>query len=149
MIFKGSDEKEIADKDKDSETVVNKNAESSVELDGDSDASEEDSESTEDGTATDGSIGKKDNPTKDEGSNATNELDEDSSDDSIGVIKPASDEDIVSETIVDSTWQPIVTEQVGEHVSSYERESIDWIEKQKAIAYATGESSRYTYLLED
>ena len=40
------------------------NAESSVELDDDSDASEEDSESTEDGTATDGSIGKMDNRTK-------------------------------------------------------------------------------------
>ena len=46
-----------------------------------------DSESTEDGTATDESIGKTDQSRmKDEGSSATNELDEDSSDDS-GVVK--------------------------------------------------------------
>ncbi|TFD92362.1 YrrS family protein [Jeotgalibacillus sp. R-1-5s-1] len=35
-------------------------------------------------------------------------------------------------------FKPIGTEQTGEHVSSYEEGSVDWNEKVKAAAYATG-----------
>ncbi len=38
---------------------------------------------------------------------------------------------------IDNNWQPIGTSQSGEHVSSYDRNSIDWKEKEQALAYAT------------
>ncbi len=38
----------------------------------------------------------------------------------------------------DGEFKPIGTEQTGEHVSSYETGSVDWNEKLKAAAYATG-----------
>ncbi|SEJ23074.1 Protein of unknown function [Bhargavaea ginsengi] len=54
------------------------------------------------------------------------------------VIRTPSDEGIVEETIVDTSWKPIGTEQSGEHVSVYEKGHIDWQEKIGAMAYATG-----------
>lgn len=51
-----------------------------------------------------------------------------------------SDDEIIKETIINTAWQPIGTEQSGEHVSLYDGKSIDWQEKKKAIAYATGQS---------
>jgi FtsZ-interacting cell division protein ZipA len=44
----------------------------------------------------------------------------------------------VEKTIVHPDWQPVGTEQSGEHVSSYETGSVDWQEKEKALSYATG-----------
>ncbi|MDZ5712304.1 DUF1510 family protein [Jeotgalibacillus haloalkalitolerans] len=38
----------------------------------------------------------------------------------------------------DGEWKPVGTKQTGEHVSSYEKGSVDWNEKLKAAAYATG-----------
>ncbi|TFE01076.1 YrrS family protein [Jeotgalibacillus salarius] len=38
----------------------------------------------------------------------------------------------------DGEWKPVGTKQTGEHVSSYEEGSVDWNEKLKAAAYATG-----------
>lgn len=52
-------------------------------------------------------------------------------------IVPNEDE-VIKESIINTAWQPIGTEQTGVHESKYVKESIDWIEKQKAIAYATG-----------
>lgn len=49
-----------------------------------------------------------------------------------------SDEDIIAETIVSGSWQPIGTTQTGEHASQYDGKSVDWIEKKQALAYATG-----------
>lgn len=54
------------------------------------------------------------------------------------VIRTPSDEGIVNETIVDTSWKPIGTEQSGEHVSVYQKGHIDWQEKVKAMSYATG-----------
>jgi hypothetical protein len=54
------------------------------------------------------------------------------------VIRTPSDDGIVDETIVDTSWKPIGTEQSGEHVSVYEKGHIDWQEKVKAMSYATG-----------
>ncbi|MEW9500513.1 YrrS family protein [Jeotgalibacillus marinus] len=39
---------------------------------------------------------------------------------------------------VNGSWEPIGTTQTGEHVSSYDENSVDWEEKVKAISYATG-----------
>lgn len=51
-----------------------------------------------------------------------------------------STEPHVAETIIDENWEPIGTQQTGAHVSLYDGESVDWYEKKKAIAYATGMS---------
>ncbi|AOV07931.1 YrrS family protein [Sporosarcina ureilytica] len=48
---------------------------------------------------------------------------------------------IVSQSIVNPAWEPIGTEQTGEHASVYKRDSIDWIEKERALTYATGLSA--------
>ncbi|MCA1056238.1 YrrS family protein [Rossellomorea aquimaris] len=44
----------------------------------------------------------------------------------------------VEKTIVHPDWQPVGTQQSGEHVSSYDPGSPDWEEKEKALSYATG-----------
>lgn len=44
----------------------------------------------------------------------------------------------VEETIKDPNWEPVPTEQSGEHVSSFDTNSVDWNEKVKALSYATG-----------
>ncbi|KZE40053.1 hypothetical protein AV656_01900 [Bhargavaea cecembensis] len=53
------------------------------------------------------------------------------------VIRTPSDDGVVDETIVDTSWKPIGTEQSGEHVSVYQKGHIDWQEKVKAMSYAT------------
>lgn len=52
-------------------------------------------------------------------------------------IVPSTDE-VIAETVIDTSWQPIGTTQTGEHVSLYDGKSVDWKEKEKALAYATG-----------
>ncbi|KXH87366.1 YrrS family protein [Sporosarcina sp. HYO08] len=52
----------------------------------------------------------------------------------------ASDDEFVSESITNKSWEPVGTSQTGEHVSLYDGSSIDWHEKKQAIAYATGYS---------
>lgn len=47
-----------------------------------------------------------------------------------------SNEPNVEYEYFDPSWDAIGTEQVGEHHSSWEMGSIDWIEKEKAAAYA-------------
>ncbi|AKP47899.1 YrrS family protein [Bacillus smithii] len=44
----------------------------------------------------------------------------------------------VEETIKDPNWEPVATQQSGEHVSSFDTNSVDWKEKVKALSYATG-----------
>lgn len=67
--------------------------------------------------------------------------DDDSVDDSTregSVTYITPDDEIVAETIINASWQPIGTTQTGEHASQYDRASVDWDEKQQALAYATG-----------
>ncbi|WP_404404024.1 YrrS family protein [Jeotgalibacillus malaysiensis] len=52
--------------------------------------------------------------------------------------KEESDTNEDSERPSDGEFKPVGTEQTGEHVSSYEEGSVDWNEKLKAAAYATG-----------
>ncbi|MET3574697.1 YrrS family protein [Bhargavaea ullalensis] len=54
------------------------------------------------------------------------------------VIRTPSEDGIVEETIVDTSWKPIGTSQTGEHRSVYDKGHIDWKEKVEAIEYATG-----------
>lgn len=54
------------------------------------------------------------------------------------ITREESSDPLVSETIVNTSWEPVGTSQTGEHVSKYDGESTDWNEKIKAISYATG-----------
>lgn len=49
-----------------------------------------------------------------------------------------SDDEVIEQSIIDPSWEPIPTQQTGEHVSLYDGASVDWKEKEEAIAYATG-----------
>lgn len=51
-------------------------------------------------------------------------------------ITEESDDPNVEAVLVDPSWEPIGTSQVGEHVSSYTKETVDWNEKVEALAYA-------------
>ena len=64
-------------------------------------------------------------------------MEEEHSDSPGRVILPSEDE-VIAETIIDPSWQPIGTTQTGEHTSLYDGNSVDWEEKKKALAYATG-----------
>ncbi|MFJ8063085.1 YrrS family protein [Psychrobacillus sp. NPDC096426] len=47
---------------------------------------------------------------------------------------------------VDPSWEPIGTTQTGEHVSSYDKSSVDWAEKVEALAYGAGLDSSNMYV---
>lgn len=67
--------------------------------------------------------------------------DDDSASDSKGagsVTYVTPEDGIIAETVTSPSWQPIGTTQTGEHVSQYNRTSVDWAEKKQALAYATG-----------
>ncbi|WP_438311081.1 YrrS family protein [Sporosarcina sp. FA9] len=144
VIFNGNGDEKATDGDK----VIE--AEKDTAEDDDSKANLEEEEPTSEDTAD------SDKATEDKGgktnkieldkaednkdSDANEDEIDDTTKDTVVESGPTSDKEIVSETIVDSTWQPIATEQSGEHVSSYDGESVDWHEKKKAIAYAIGQS---------
>ncbi|AQQ52938.1 YrrS family protein [Planococcus lenghuensis] len=54
------------------------------------------------------------------------------------ITRKDSDDPLIEETVVNTSWEPIGTEQTGKHVSRYDGSSADWQEKLDAIAYATG-----------
>jgi Sec-independent protein translocase protein TatA len=58
-------------------------------------------------------------------------------DDSNAQIEEGSEPN-VEKTIVHPDWEPVGTQQTGEHVSSYDMGTPDWQEKVKALSYATG-----------
>jgi Sec-independent protein translocase protein TatA len=58
-------------------------------------------------------------------------------DDSSAKIEESSEPN-VERTIVHPDWEPVGTQQSGEHVSSYDMGTPDWQEKVKALSYATG-----------
>lgn len=53
----------------------------------------------------------------------------------------SSDDQVVAETIVNTAWEPLATKQTGEHISSYDGNTVDWNEKKEAIAYAIGNTT--------
>lgn len=101
-------EKEKEDKEKESEEVVGSSTESA---DSSSSIEETTSETEEEEN------------TEIEGNDA-----------STVTTEPSNDSNVES-VVIDSGWQPIGTEQSGEHVSSYNSSSVDWDEKVKALAY--------------
>lgn len=63
------------------------------------------------------------------------------------ITREESNDPIVSETIINTSWEPIGTSQSGEHVSSYQKNSVDWNEKIEAVSYATGLSQNDMYIM--
>jgi cytoskeletal protein RodZ len=63
------------------------------------------------------------------------------------ITKEDSNDPIVEETIINTSWEPVGTSQKGEHVSVYEKGSADWNEKIKAISYATGLAADDMYIM--
>lgn len=136
MIFWGNGDKNQVDGEKIVDTEKETDQEDGLNLEDDSETPNKDNE-TDVGEQVDKP---EQNQNQTPAPNQENSTDQSKPDDS-GIEKiERTNEDVVSETIVNSTWKAIGTEQVGEHVSSYDGESIDWIEKKKAIAYATGHS---------
>lgn len=67
----------------------------------------------------------------------TDEEKEDDDKDKDGeVVEKDSDEPNVEKVIVDSSWEPVGTEQESGHQSSYNMGTVDWNEKLEAAAYA-------------
>lgn len=75
------------------------------------------------------------------GSDEKTEIEEAGSEKSGQVTYVSSDDKLISETIIKTAWEPIGTSQTGDHVSRYDGNSVDWKEKQEALAYATGLST--------
>ena len=125
-----ADEKPV-DTTEENVNLPNSDEEQSKDIDDEKDVGQEDGNSAIDENTTE-------LPSTDESveSPSDNEIEVVPGDDS--AISVPSDDDVVVETITNTAWQPIGTTQTGEHASQYDGESVDWIEKQQALAYATG-----------
>ena len=66
------------------------------------------------------------------------EIEKDEDKDSGIVTYLYSDDKLIEQSIINPSWKSIATEQTGEHVSLYDKNSVDWKEKEEALAYATG-----------
>lgn len=143
-IITGDDEKESAEQptssleeeNKDNESIEQEqDVESTEESDTSTDSTESSSdEETNTNTNTEPEIEEETESTETEG----NEADTVTSEPSNGTN--------IDSVISDSEWQPIGTEQTGEHVSSYDSTSVDWNEKVKALAYAANLDSSNMYV---
>lgn len=63
------------------------------------------------------------------------------------ITRQESNDPVVKETIINTSWEPVGTEQSGDHVSVYDTGSIDWKEKVDAITYATGLAESDMYIM--
>lgn len=54
------------------------------------------------------------------------------------IVIEESDDPNVIKTVINPAWQPVGTVQTGEHVTQYDKNSVDWQEMVRAISYATG-----------
>ncbi|MCG7345062.1 YrrS family protein [Sporosarcina sp. ACRSL] len=74
------------------------------------------------------------------GSDSNDENADDDEEEQDSVIIVPDNDDIIIETVINPAWKPIGTVQTGAHESKYDVNHVDWNEKKKAIAYATGHS---------
>lgn len=63
------------------------------------------------------------------------------------ITRAKSNDPIVEETVINTSWEPVGTSQKGDHVSVYDKDSVDWKEKVKAISYATGLEEDNMYIM--
>ena len=127
-----SDEKETTSEQEELQETGSSDDEAQTEEDvsepsGDSNATDDsgdDGDSSNQSTVTDGSD-------SNDGEAAENE--------EPGTVTIVPDDDgIIVESIIDTAWKPIGTDQTGVHESIYDENHVDWDEKKKALSYATG-----------
>ena len=63
------------------------------------------------------------------------------------ITREDSSDPIVEETVINTSWEPVGTKQKGDHVSVYQKDSVDWNEKVKAVSYATGLEANNMYVM--
>lgn len=63
------------------------------------------------------------------------------------ITREKSNDPIVNETVINTSWEPVGTVQTGDHTSVYDESSVDWKEKIDAISYATGLSADNMYVM--
>jgi type IV secretory pathway VirB10-like protein len=63
------------------------------------------------------------------------------------ITREESNDPIVEETVINTSWEPVGTAQKGDHVSVYDKNSVDWKEKVAAISYATGLKEDNMYIM--
>jgi len=63
------------------------------------------------------------------------------------ITREDSNDPVVEETVINTSWEPVGTKQTGKHVSVYEKGSVDWNEKINAITYATGLNADNMYVM--
>ncbi|ANU25593.1 YrrS family protein [Planococcus versutus] len=63
------------------------------------------------------------------------------------ITREDSNDPIVEETVINTSWEPIGTKQKGNHVSVYQKNSTDWNEKVNAVSYATGLDVNNMYVM--
>lgn len=73
-----------------------------------------------------------------EDSEATDPMAEEKDKDAELVEVEASGDSNVEKAYTSENWQPVGTEQSGEHATSFEKDSVDWNEMRKAIAAGAG-----------
>ncbi|VDH01572.1 Protein of uncharacterised function (DUF1510) [Lysinibacillus sphaericus] len=95
----------------------------------DSDQSAEDDDSSKEGTVSDES----DDSEQSDDTSKKKDTEKEGT-----VTYTASEDAVVDETVSNDSWEPVGTSQSGNHVSQYDGSSVDWQEKKKALAYATG-----------
>lgn len=142
-IVTGDDEKESADQSDVTTELEEENVKNeSIEQE----KGNESEEVVESSTESTDSTSSNEDTTSESKENVKNDTD----DKETGTVttEPSTDTNVES-VIVDSGWQPIGTEQSGDHVSSYDNSSVDWEEKVKALAYAANldESNMYVKFL--
>ncbi|MGM9923695.1 MAG: YrrS family protein [Bacillus sp. (in: firmicutes)] len=133
-IFLGKDDKETATPNKENK---------SQQVQDDEKETAKDDEDTTNGLDQDADDEKTNDPEKTDEEDTTDEDKEDSAD---VEKKPEEDDRIVEnsgnpsveETRVNESWEPIGTEQTGEHVTTYTQGTTDWNEMEKALAYGAG-----------
>lgn len=63
------------------------------------------------------------------------------------ITREDSSDPIVEETVINTSWEPVGTKQKGNHVSVYQKDSVDWNEKVNAVSYATGLDPNNMYVM--
>jgi len=130
-IVTGDDEKEVTNTSKTDSEQVEENAEDESQT---QDKDKESEEVVGSSTESEDSTSSNEETTSEPEENDSTETDGD--EDSTVTTEPSNDTNVES-VVIDSGWQPIGTEQSGEHVSSYDSSSVDWDEKVKALAYGS------------
>ena len=63
------------------------------------------------------------------------------------ITREDSSDPVVEETVINTSWEPVGTKQKGDHVSVYQKDSVDWNEKVQAVSYATGLDANNMYVM--